>query len=124
MPELFHGSSAFVIAQMPVALAYSHFQFVRIRSTHQHVHVIVGLYDHGICLGSIGESLLGHPAQISHYHELMVIGKNMVPDSLGRIVRDFEVFDAESGHIVPFPFGQNPDAAAEPRLPEFAGGQG
>ena len=41
MPDPSDGIGALVIAQMPVSLANSHFQFVGIGSAHQHIHIII-----------------------------------------------------------------------------------
>ena len=125
MPELHDCSRTLLIAQMPVALAYPHLQFVGIWSRDEHIHIIVGFNHHCVRLRSKGESLLGHMSYISHYHKLVSLDTDGVTYGLGGVVRHHEIPDLKAVHIIPasplkhpgaFPDGRHSD---ETRLAQF-----
>lgn len=101
MVESSDGIGTFIIAEVSVSLAYTHLEFMGIRTGYEHIHIIIRFHHHCISLAGILESLIGHTPQVSHDHELAVAGCYVVADRLGRIVRHHEILYPEPVNVVP-----------------------
>ena len=115
VPELPDGEGALIIAQMAVSLADTHLEFVGIWPGDEHVHVIIRLHNHGIGFRSELQRLIGHSAYIRHYHELMVVGNDIVAHSLRRIMRDNEIPHLEAADFIPLVLDKVLTALAQER---------
>ena len=101
MPEPLYGTGALVIAEVTAALDDPHLEFIGIRATHKHIHVIVRLDNHSISLTRILYSLVRHTTYIRHYHKLMLSSINGITNSLGGIVRNYKIAYIHSCNLIP-----------------------
>ena len=69
MPETADGQGALIVAQVTVALTYTHLEFVWVRASDQHSGILVRLEDNRVGLPGIFNSLVSHPAGIGHQEE-------------------------------------------------------
>ena len=83
---------------MPVSLYYPHFQIIRIRTSHQHIHIIIGLQHHRIGLPGIIHRLIGDTSQICHNDKPAVFVIYSIADCLGGIVRYFKIPDLHTAY--------------------------
>ena len=101
MQETADGIRAFIVAQVAMSLHNPHLQVIGVRPAHEHVHIVVGFYHDRIRLAGERYRLIGHPAYVCHDYEPAVIHADGIADSLGGIMRDFEIPYPDSINVIP-----------------------
>ena len=98
---------------MAVALDNAHLQLVGIRTAHEHVDVIIGLHNHSVGCGGQFHRLIGHPAEVRHYHEGMSVHLYGISDCLRSVMRNDKIFYGSLVKFIPYALFQHLGAGPE-----------